>query len=90
MQWVSSLFSVAAFSAVGEVSLLNRSGTVVFFDFFAFIVTVFGSDLQLETCYSVVSLPYLLYLRQNYLSTKMAASPVAAGPYSNIGSGESS
>ena len=73
---------VAALNAMGELSLLGRSGTVVFFDFSAPIVTVFGSDLQLETCYDVVYLPYLLYLRQNCLSAKMAASLVAAGPYS--------
>ena len=62
--------SAAAFNLVGELSALSRSGIVVFFDFSAPIVIVFGSALQLETCYSVVSLPYLfifakLSIRQN-------------------------
>ena len=55
----------------------------MFFDFSVPIVTVFGSDLQLETCYGFLSLPYLLYLRQNCLSAKMATSPIAMGPCSN-------
>ena len=69
---------VAAFNAVGELSLLGRSGTVVFFDFSAPVVIVSGSALQLETCYGVVSLPYL------FIFAKMAAFPVAAGLYSNM------
>ena len=83
MQWVSSLFLAAAFNVVGELSLLGRSGTVIFFDFSILIVIFSDSALQLETCYGVVSLPYLLYLFQNCLSAKMAAFPIAAGPYSN-------
>ena len=48
-----------AFNVVVELSLLSHSGTVVFLDFSVPTVTVFGSALQLETCYGVVSLPYL-------------------------------
>ena len=53
-----------------ELSLLGLSGTIVFLDFSVPIVTVFGSALQLETCYGVVALPYLfifakLSIRQN-------------------------
>ena len=68
MQWVSSLFSAAALNAMGELSPLSRSGTVVFFDFSAPIVIVFGSALQLETCYGIVSLPYLfIFAKTVYL-----------------------
>ena len=83
MQWVSSLFSAATLNVVGELSPLGCWGTVLFFEFSVPIVTVSSSDLQLETCYGVLYLSYLLYLRQKCLSAKMAASPVAAGPYSN-------
>ena len=60
----------AAFNVVVELSLLGCSGTVVFFDFSAPVVIVFSSDLQLKTCYDIVSLPYLfifakLSIRQN-------------------------
>ena len=50
----------AAFNAVVELCLLGRSGTIVSFDFSVQTVTVSGSALQLETCYGVVALPYLL------------------------------
>ena len=43
---------------------------------------VSGSALQLETCYGVVVLSYLLSAK-TYLSAKLAASSVAAGPCSN-------
>ena len=43
---------------------------------------VSGSALQLETCYGVVALSYLLSTK-TYLSAKLAASSVAAGPCSN-------
>ena len=51
---------------MGELSILGRSGTVIFLDFSVPMVTVFGSDLQLETCYSVIALPYLLYAKTVY------------------------
>ena len=43
---------------------------------------VSGSALQLETCYDVVALSYLLSTK-TYLSAKLAASSVAAEPCSN-------
>ena len=70
MQWVSFVFSAVAFSTVGELSPLSQLGTVVFFDFSVSIVTVFGSDLQLETWYDVLSLPYLLYLSKTIYPSK--------------------
>ena len=51
--------SAVAFNAVGELSPLGRSGTVIFFDFSVPTITVSSSALQLETCYGVVALPYL-------------------------------
>ena len=66
MQWVSSLFSAATFNAVVELSLLGRSGTVIFLDFSVPTVTVSGFALQLETCYGVVALPYLLSAKLNW------------------------
>ena len=56
MQWESSLVLVAAFNAVGELSRLDRSGTVTFLDFSILKFTVFGSALQLEPYYGVVAL----------------------------------
>ena len=60
----------ATFNAVVEISLLGRSGTVIFLDFSVPTVTVSGSALQLETCYGIVASPYLfvftkLSIRQN-------------------------
>ena len=46
-------------------------------------VIVFGSALQLETCYGVVALPYLLSAKTYLFPPKLAASSVAAGPCSN-------
>ena len=67
---------------MAELSLLDRSGTVAFLDFSILKVMVFSSALQLETCYGVVALSYLLSAK-TYLSAKIAASSVAAGPCSN-------
>ena len=67
---------------MGELSLLGRSGTVVFLEFSILKVMVFGSALQQEMCYGVVALYYLLSTK-TYLSAKLAASSVAAGPCSN-------
>ena len=67
---------------MGELSLLSRSGTISFLDFSILKVMVSGSALQLETCYGVVALSYLLSAK-TYLSAKLAASSVAAGPCSN-------
>ena len=47
---------------------------------------VSGSALQLETCYGIVALSYLLSAK-TYLFAKLAASSVAAGPCSNIATG---
>ena len=66
MQWVSSLFSAVAFNAVGELSLLGRSGTVIFLDFSLLKVMVFGFALKLETCYDVAALSYLLSTKTVY------------------------
>ena len=44
---------------MGELSLLDRSGTIVFLEFSIPTVTIFGYALQLETCYGIVDLPYL-------------------------------
>ena len=74
--------SAAAFNAVVELSLLGRSGTVAFLDFSILKVMVSGSALQLEMCYGVVALSYLLSAK-TYLSAKLAASSVATGPCSN-------
>ena len=71
------LSSAAAFNAVVELSLLGHSGTVSFLDFSILKVMVSGSALQLETCYDVVAMSYLLSAK-TYLSTKLAASSVAA------------
>ena len=65
-----------------ELSSLGRSGIVAFFDFSIPKVLVSSSALQLETCYGVVALSYLLSAK-TYLSAKLAASFVAAGPCSN-------
>ena len=43
---------------------------------------VSDSALQLETCYGVIALSYLLSAK-TYLSAKLAASYVATGPCSN-------
>ena len=51
---------------MGELSLLGRLGTVVSFDFSIPTVMVSGSDLQLETWYGVVALPYLLSAKTIY------------------------
>ena len=51
---------------MGELFLLDRLGTVVSFDFSVPTVMVSGSDLQLETCYGVVALPYLLSAKTVY------------------------
>ena len=74
--------SAAAFNAVGELSLLGRSGTVAFLDFSILKVMVSSSALQLEMCYGVVTLSYLLSTK-TYLSAKIAASSIATGPCSN-------
>ena len=57
---------IAAFNAVGQLSLLGRSGTVIFLDFSALKVTVSSSALQLETCYGIVALSYLLSAKTVY------------------------
>ena len=67
---------------MGELSLLGRLGTVAFLYFSILKVMVSGSALQLEMCYGIVALSYLLSAK-TYLSAKLAASSVAAGPYSN-------
>ena len=74
--------SAAAFDAVGELSLLGHLGTVIFLDFSILKVMVSSSALQLETCYGVVALSYLLFAK-SYLSAKLASSSVVAGPCSN-------
>ena len=51
---------------MGEFFLLGRSGTVVSFEFSAPTVMVSGSDLQLETCYGVVAIPYLISAKTVY------------------------
>ena len=61
------MYSATAFNAVGELFLLVRSGIIVSFDFSVPTVMVFVSDLQLETCYGVVALPYLLSAKTVYL-----------------------
>ena len=45
---------------MGELSLLGHSGTVSFLDFSILKVMVSGSALQLETCYGIIALSYLL------------------------------
>ena len=60
----------AAFNAVVELSLLSRSGTVVFLVFSVPTVTVSGSTLQPETCYGVVALPYLFIFAKTGYSPK--------------------
>ena len=52
-------------------------------DFSILKVMVFGSALQLETCYGVVALPCLLSAKTYIFPPKLAASSVAAGPCSN-------
>ena len=76
------LSSAATFNAVVELSLLGRSGTVAFLDFSILKVMVSGSALQLEMCYGVVALSYLLFAK-NYLFAKLSSSSVAVGPCSN-------
>ena len=51
---------------MGELSLLGRLGTVIFLDFSVLKVMVSSSALQLETCYGVVALPYLLSAKTVY------------------------
>ena len=52
---------------MGEIFLLGRLGTIVSFEFSVPTFMVFGSDMQLETSYGVVALPYLLSAKTVYL-----------------------
>ena len=65
-----------------ELSLLGRSGTVVFLDFSVSTVMVFGSDPWLETLLQRRSFTSDISAKTVY-PPKIAASSVAPGPYSN-------
>ena len=79
---MNPLVFAVAFNAVVELSLLGRSGTLVFLDFSVSTVMVFGSDLWLETLLQRHSFTSYISAK-TVCPPKIAASSVAAGPYSN-------
>ena len=78
---MNPLVFAVAFNAVVELSLLGHLGTVIF-DFSVSTVMVSGSDLWLETLLQRRSFTSYISAK-TVCPPKIAASSVAAGPYSN-------